>query len=172
MSNKNIKIKSWEDAFRLLPPLLEKFNKEHKTKFRFVDSSGYYYEELHAICIQFYYQDKEDTRMQFLIDNSDMTTNEFMKVVKGLYEKHKKEDINMSNKEVEPEWLTRVKVEKKELAEKISKLSKYLGENSDDDCNLLSEQLNAMVPYLNVLNRRIERYNWDKEFNKNEKEEN
>ena len=30
MSNKNIKIENWEDAFRLIPPLLDKFNEDHK----------------------------------------------------------------------------------------------------------------------------------------------
>ena len=84
----------------------------------------------------------------------------------------------MSNKELEPGWLRGVRDEKKELSEKISEVSKFLGENNENT-NLLYQQLKAMIDYLNILNLRIERYYYEKELkeldkkeNENEKEEN
>ena len=79
-------------------------------------------------------------------------------VVKGLYEENKKEDINMSNKELEPEWLTRVKIEREELSEKIAKLVTFLGKRDLDE-NIamyeLYEQARIMLTYLETLGRRI-----------------
>jgi len=78
--------------------------------------------------------------------------------------------LKSEEKYEEPEWLQRVRKEKEELAERISELSRYLG-NHSCDTDLLSYQIEVMISYLNILNQRIERYNWNKEFNENKKEE-
>ena len=78
--------------------------------------------------------------------------------------------LKSEEKYEEPEWLQRVRKEKEELAERMSELSRYLG-NHSCDTDLLSYQLEVMMSYLNILNQRIEDYNLKEEEKFSKKEE-
>jgi len=78
-----------------------------------------------------------------------------------------KEDIKMSNKEAEPEWLARVKIEREELSEKIVKLITFLGKRDLDESIStyeLYEQARIMLTYLETLGRRIRNANNRSEY--------
>jgi len=84
----NKKIETWEEALQLMD-LLKKFNKGHendKIKFYFGDRTGFYFEELHAICI--YARIGNEDRECF-IDNSNITLAKIMKIIETWYEKLK-----------------------------------------------------------------------------------